>query len=113
MDIDITQYNITDLPLVAIKEPEEDTDEEMTSQRSLMSLTTRLRVYFVYWGEDPSSTYKTLIRGIRNKIGASFTLSNNVTEARVSEMTAVLGTLPVYYVELELEMKYYLNEKST
>lgn len=113
-DFDITQYAIADLPLVVIPEPAEETDEEMTSQRSMMLLGTKLIVYFVDWAIDPDATkYETLVKKIRDKIGANFTLNGTATEARIMSVSPVLGTMPVYNFVIELEMKYYLNEQVT
>lgn len=113
-EFDITQYEQADLPLVAIPEPAEETDEEMTSQKSMMSLGTKLVVYFVDWAIDPDATiYEALIRLIRDKIGGNFTLNDKATEARVMSVSSVLGTMPVYNFVMELEMKYYLDEQVT
>jgi|GEM_PF-7033168 len=113
-EFDIKQYAIADLPLIAIPEPAEETDEEMTSQRSVMLLGTKLIIYFVDWAIDPDVTkYETLVKKIRDKIGANFNLNDTATEARVMSVSPVLGTMPVYNFVMELEMKYYLNEQVT
>jgi hypothetical protein len=113
-DFDITQYATDELPLIAIPEPLEDTYEEMTSQRSMMSLGTKLIVYFVDWAIDPDATiYEALIKLIRDKIGGNFTLNDKATEARIMSVSSVLGTMPVYNFVMELEMKYYLDEQVT
>jgi len=113
-EFDITQYAVSELPLVAIPEPAEETDEEMTSQRSLMALATKLIVYFVDWAIDPDATiYEALIKLIRDKIGGNFTLNDKATEARIMSVSSVLGTMPVYNFVMELEMKYYLDEQIT
>lgn len=113
-EFDITQYATDELPLVAIPEPLEETDEEMTSQRSMMALGTKLIVYFVDWAIDPDATiYEALIKLIRDKIGDNFTLNDKATEARINSVSPVLGTMPVYNFVMELEMKYYLNEQVT
>ena len=112
-DFDITQYAISDLPLIVISEPAEDTFEEMTSQRSMMSLTAKLMVYFVDWAIDPDATkYEDLVKKIRNKIGANFTLNDTATECRVADISTILGTLPVFNFVIGLEVRYYLNEKN-
>jgi len=113
-EFDITQYAQADLPLIAIPEPAEETDEEMTSQRSLMALATKLVVYFIDWAVDPDATkYETLVKKIRDKIGANFTLNDKATEARVMSVSSVLGTMPIYNFVVGMEMKYYLNEAAT
>ena len=113
-EFDITQYAQADLPLIAIPEPAEETDEEMTSQRSLMALATKLVVYFIDWAVDPDATkYEALIKKIRDKIGANFTLNDTATEARVMSVSSVLGTMPIYNFVVGMEMKYYLNEAAT
>lgn len=113
MEVDIQQYAIADLPLIAIAEPEETTFEEMTTQRSVMNLETTLKVYFLHWEENPNTTYKALVKAIRDGIGADFTLSGNATECRVAEISAISGTLPVYSFDMRLEMKLYLVETNT
>lgn len=113
-EFDIKQYAIAELPLVVVPEPAEETDEECTSQRSIMTLGTKLVIYFVDWAIDPDVTkYETLVKKIRDKIGANFNLNDTATEARVMSVSPVLGTMPVYNFVMELEMKYYLNEQVT
>lgn len=112
-DIDIAQYSSTDLPLVSIKEPEEDTYEELTSRRSMMLLVTKLVVWFVDWNLDIKSTYETLMKNIRDKIGSDFTISGNAVEVRVNSITEIDGNLPVWNFGLELELKYYIDEQHT
>lgn len=113
-EFDVTQYAQAELPLVAIPEPVEETDEEMTSQRSVMALGTKLVVYFQDWAIDPDATiYEALVKLIRDKIGGNFTLNDKATEARIMSVSSVLGTMPVYNFVMELEMKYYLNEQVT
>ena len=113
-EFDVTQYAQAELPLVAIPEPVEETDEEMTSQRSMMSLGTKLIIYFQDWDIVPDATiYEALIKLIRDKIGDNFTLNDKATEARIMSVSSVLGTMPVYNFVMELEMKYYLNEQVT
>jgi len=111
-EFDITQFSQAELPLVAIPEPSEETDEESTSQRSMMALATRLLVYIIDWAIDPDSTkYDALVKKIRDKIGDNFTLNDTTTECRVASVSAIMGTMPVYDFTVDLEMKYYLNEK--
>jgi len=113
-EFDVTQYAQADLPLIAIPEPAEETDEEMTSQRSMMLLGTKLIIYFQDWDIVPDATiYEALVKLIRDKIGDNFTLNDKATEARIMSVSSVLGTMPVYNFVMELEMKYYLNEKVT
>ena len=112
-DFDITQYSTADLPIIVISEPAEETFEEMTSQRSMMSLTAKLMVYFVDWAIDPDATkYEDLVKKIRNKIGDNFTLNDTATECRVIGISIILGTMPVYSFLIDLETRYYLNEKN-
>jgi len=85
----------------------------MTSQRSMMSLTAKLMVYFVDWAIDPDATkYEDLVKKIRNKIGDNFTLNDTATECRVIGISIILGTMPVYSFLIDLETRYYLNEKN-
>ena len=112
-DFDITQYTQSQLPLIVIPEPAETTDEECTSQMSMMALATKLRIYFLDWAIDPDSTkYEALVKKIRDKIGANFTLGDTATECRVNAVSQILGIVPVYDFFMDLEMKYWLNELS-
>jgi len=111
-EFDVCQYAQVELPLVAISEPAEETDEESTSQRSMMALATRLLVYIIDWAIDPDSTkYDALVKKIRDKIGDNFTLNDTATECRVASVSTIMGVMPVYDFVVDLEMKYYLNEK--
>lgn len=113
-DFDITQYAMSDLPLMVIPEPAEETEEEMTSQRTIMSLLVKEVIYFLDWAIDPDATlYETLIKKIRDKIGANFKLDGAATETRVMSVSSVLGTMPVYNFVIDLEVRYYLNEQAT
>lgn len=56
----ITQHAQADLPLIIIPEPAEETYEEMTSQHSMMSLLTKLMVYFLDWDTVPDATRQVL-----------------------------------------------------
>jgi len=109
-DFDVTQYAMADLPLIAISEPAEGTFEEMIGQKSVMELATKLSIYFLHWGISPDVTYKALIKAIRDKLGANFTLSETAVECRVAGVSIILGTMPVYNFAIELEMKYHLDE---
>lgn len=112
-EFDITQYAKADLPLIAIPEPVEDTDEECTSQMSMMALGAKLLVYFLDWAMDPDATkYELLKKKIRDKIGANFNLNGAAEECRVADISLVLGTMPVYNFIIDLEMKYYMSEKN-
>jgi len=112
-NFDITQYSTTDLPLVVIPEPEETTHQELTSHRAIMNLSLDLIVYFLSWGVSPIDSYESLVKAIRDKIGANFTLNGSATEARVNRISSISGNLPVYWFVIELELRYYLNETST
>lgn len=112
MEIDITNYKTADLPLINIIEPAEEAEEQMTSMRAIMELLVRLKVWFVDWAEDPDVTiYETLIKKIRDKIGANFKLDNTVTGVWVLDVSLVDGELPVYNIEIGLAMKYYLSQQ--
>jgi len=112
-EFDITQHAMAELPLIAIPEPVEETEEEGTSQRSMMALLTKLIVYFLHWGVSPDVTYETLVKKIRDKIGNNFTLNEKATESRVTSVSSVLGIMPVYNFVAELELRYYLDETVT
>jgi len=109
-DFDVTQYAMNQLPLVAISEPAEGTFEEMIGQKSVMELATKLSIYFLHWGISPDAAYKALIKAIRDKLGANFTLNETAIECRVAGVSIILGTMPVYNFTIELETRYYLDE---
>ena len=111
--LNIEIYATADLPLVEIKEPDEPTYQEMTSHRTLMQLLVDLRVYFVDWNTNVQASYETLMRDIRNKIGDDFKLGNTTIESRVDSISPIEGVLPVRSFGISLELRYYLNEKST
>lgn len=112
-EIDITQKLTANLPLVEIMEPDEDTYTEMTGRRNIMQLRTVIKIWFVDWNDTPQSTYETLMKSIRDKLGSQFRLGNDAIECRVDSISAVEGTLPRWSFEMELELKYCLNEKAT
>ena len=113
VEFDITQYLQSDLPLIVIPEPAEETFDEMTSQRSIMVLSTKLLVYFLDWDIIPDAAkYEALVKKIRDKIGNNFTLNDTATECRVASVSTILGTMPVYNFNIALELKYYLSEKN-
>jgi len=111
--LNIELYASTDLPLVEIMEPEEPTYEEMTSHRALMQLMVDLKVYFVDWNTDVQDSYETLMKNLRDKIGGDFKLGNTTIESRVDSISPVEGILPLRSFGISLELRYYLNEKST
>lgn len=111
--IDITQYAEADLPLIDIIEPAEDNDEEMTSRRSVQFLDTVLRVHFVDWNDDVQSTYETHVKNIRDKLGAGFKVNDTATACWVVAISRVLGEVPVWFLEMELRVKYYLDQQNT
>jgi len=111
--IDITQYADTDLPLIDLNEPGESNDEEMTSRRSIQDLEIVLRVYFVDWNDKIQSTYETYIKNIRDKIGSEFKVNNTVTACWITDISKVEGEVPVWHLDMTLNVKYYLNQLST
>lgn len=110
--VDIGEYLETDLPLADIVEPEED-PQDLTGQRQMIFIDTRVVVYFVHWGVAPNATYETLMKKIRNKIGDSFTLTETATGCWVVSVSKVTGNFPLFSFELGLKIKYYLEEKDT
>lgn len=111
--IDITQYADSDLPLIDLIEPAESNDEEMTSRRSIQFLEIVLRVYFVDWNDKIQSTYEAYIKNIRDKIGLEFKVNNTVTACWIIDISKVAGEVPVWYLDITLNVKYYLNQLST
>lgn len=112
-ELDITQYTEAELPLIGIKEPGESPDEEMTSMRAVMNLETKLRVYFVCWGINPTATYETLVKAIRDKIGSDFTLTLTATKSLVTDISEIDGEMPLYFFDMDISIKYYLNQQAT
>ncbi len=112
-DLDITNYAEAELPLIEIPEPNEPTYTEMTSQRNLMQLEVVLKVWFVDWYTTTQASYETLMKNIRDKIGAKFRLENDAIQCRVDSILKVEGELPLWNYGVVLELKYYLNALST
>jgi hypothetical protein len=112
-DVDMTLYNEVDLPLADIVEPAEEVFENESTQRSMMSLPLRMRVLFITWGVVPSSTYESLVKAIRDKIGEHFTLDQTATKCQVNSVSGIGGEMPLYYFDVMLETRYHLNEKET
>jgi len=46
-------------------------------------------------------------------LGNDFNLGGLITEARVDALSTVAGAMPLYNFDMDLEMKYYLNETVT
>jgi len=110
---DLTQFTQAQLPLLAIIEPAEETDNEMTSQRTLMALLAQMSLHFLHWGIIPNVTFGTIIKAIRDKIGDNFNLGGLITEIRVAGLSDIAGAMPLFNIDIDLEMKYYLNEMDT
>jgi len=111
--VDILNYKEAEMPLVNIIEPGEDTYQDMTSHRAIMSLGVVLKVWFVSWAEVPTSTYETLMKEIRDAIGANFTLGGAVDAAWVDGVTEISGEMPVYNYGISMQVRYYLNAAAT
>ena len=111
--IDITNYKEADLPLINIIEPAEDTHQDMTSHRAIMLLDVELKVWFVSWAESSADAYETLMKGIRDKIGANFTLDDTVDAAWIDSVTEISGEMPVYSYGISMQIHYYLDATST
>lgn len=109
MPIDITQWAESELPLVEIREPDESAASELTNMRQLTSLNIVLRVWFVIWGEVPTTTYETLEKKIRNKIGDNFKLNDTVNGVWVTNISKVDGEMPLYHFDIILRLKLYLE----
>jgi hypothetical protein len=78
-----------------------------------MDLDVALRVYFVSWAEIPATTYETFVKKIRDKIGANFKLNNSASGVWVDSITELFGEMPVYFFDISLVCRYYLDETST
>jgi len=112
--IDPKQYAQAELPLLNIVEPEEDVKEEEIGMHSLQELTLDgFRLYFLNWGETPSATYETLIKRVRDKLGDNFKVSNTATAALIGSISAVQGRMPLYWVDVEVRIEYYMAQTNT
>ena len=108
-DMDISNYKEASLPLVEVREPDEIPDEEATSMRQLSSLNATARVWFVTWGESPTTTYEALTKAIRDAIGNNFTLGGKATGCWVVDVSRVEGEMPLYHFDITFRTHYCLN----
>lgn len=106
---DILNYNEAELPLVDIREPREVADVEMTSMRQIGFLDVILRVWFVCWGEDPSTTYESLMQDIRNELGEDPTMGQCAVASWVTGVSNVEGEMPLFRFDISLRTKYHLD----
>lgn len=107
--LDITNYCYTNLPLVEIREARESPSPELTGMRQMSWLDLVLRVHFIEWGDWPSETYELLVKRIRDAIGNNFTLNDSANGAWVVEVSEVSGSMPLYYLDIRVRVKYYLQ----
>ena len=113
-EIDITNYLVADLPLIEIQEPEESAETEMTGRRSIRALEVMLKVWFVDWAEDPDATiYETLMKAIRDKIGAEFTVDSSAIANWIGDVSKIEGEMPVWNFSMGLVLRYYLDQQAT
>ena len=114
INLDITQYKEEEeLPLIAVKEPAEENDQEMTDRRAMATLDLTIRLYFVSWGITPTDTYETLMKNIRDKIGGDFNLNSSSVATWVTDVSEIDGDMPLYFVDIGLRSLYYLNQQAT
>ena len=113
VDLDIKKYSETELPLISIREPAESPDDELVSMRAMQNLELKLRIYFVYWDAFPLSSYETLTKAIRDKIGSNFTLNSSATKVLVTTVSEIRGEIPLYDFDIVVDIKYYLNQTLT
>jgi len=112
-ELDVAQYQASDLPLIEIEEPSESTDEDSTGRRAIMLLEAKLKVWFVDWNDIPQSTYETLMKNIRDDVGSGFTVSGSAVACWITVVSPIKGELPVFNFEMSLRLKYYLNQLNT
>jgi len=112
-NLDVTQYTEAELPLIAVKEPGEENDTEMTGRRAMVSIDLMIRLYFVTWGINPTSTYETLVKNIRDEIGEDFHLNNKSVATWVTSVSDIDGDMPLYSVDIGLRCLYYQNQQAT
>lgn len=112
-ELDVSKYKERDMPLIAIHEPSEAAEEELTSMRAMMWLEVSLKVYFMDWELVVGSTYETLLKNIRDAIGADPRLNSSTVFTYVGDISAVIGEMPLYSFTIELKSRYYLDQTST
>jgi len=112
-ELDITQYSQADLPLIGMQEPAEGTEEEMTSMHSVANLDVVLKVWFLCWGINPTTTYGALMKMIRNKLGANFTVGERAVKVLVGGISKIEGEMPLFWFNITLDIQYYLNQMET
>lgn len=111
--LDVSKYKEADMALIAIHEPSEVAEEELTSMRAMQWLEIKLRVYFMDWELVVGATYETLLKNIRDAIGADPRLNSSTVFTYVGSISAVEGEMPLYSFTVELKSRYYLDQTST
>jgi len=113
--INIGQRTQAELPLINIMEPAEEPEEHLTSMREMAWLNLNMRLYFLHFEETPDAAYGGLVKAIRDKIGNNFRVSNTATSALVDSISAIGegSEMPLYWMDFEVAIKYYLDEKVT
>jgi len=112
-ELDISKYRERDLPLIAIHEPAESTETELTSMRAMMWLEIKLKVYFMDWELVVGSAYEALLKSIRDKIGGDPNLNSSSVFTYVGTISEVAGEMPLYTFTMELMSRYYLDQTAT
>lgn len=112
-ELDISKYKENKLPLIAIREPSEIAEEELTSMRAMQWLEVNLKIYFIDWELVVGSTYETLLKNIRDKIGNDPRLNSSSVFTLVGAISAVGGEMPLYMFTMALKCRYYLDQTTT
>lgn len=69
----------------------------------------------MHFEETPDAVYGGLVKAIRDKIGNNFRVSNTATSALIDSISAIGegSEMPLYWMDFEVAIKYYLDEKIT
>lgn len=81
--------------------------------RAMMWLEIRLKVYFIDWELVVGSTYETLLKNIRDKIGSDPRLNSTSVFTYVRGISEIAGEMPLYTFTMDLACRYYLDQTAT
>ena len=112
-ELDVSKYKEADMALIAIHEPSEVAEEELTSMRAMQWLEIQLKVYFMDWELVVGATYEALLKNIRDKIGSDPRINSTSVFTYVGAISAVAGEMPLYSFTMTLRSRYYLDQTAT
>ena len=91
--LDVSKYKESEMALIAIHEPSEIAEEELVSMRAMQWLEINLTVYFMDWELFVGTTYETLLKNIRDKIGSDPRINSSSVFTYVGAISVVGGEL--------------------